>query len=78
MTPEIKASLENKIFCGKEVFNSLKKLKGILYGNEFNSGSVVFVCVNELKDLELMTWDPKLVKLLKELEDELGIPSRRS
>jgi len=78
MTPEIKASLENKIFCGKEVFNSLKKLKGILYGNEFKSGSIKFICVNELNDLQLMTWDPKLVKLLKGLEAELGIPSRLS
>ena len=59
---------KNKIYCGIEIFEALKKEMGVLSDGKFSFNYVIFVCDECLHPCQLLTLEKELKKLLKELE----------
>lgn len=59
---------KGRIYCGKKVFDTLKKHLGILYGRQFKHGDVTYIEHEWVDPHNMLTLDPELAKLFKEIE----------
>ncbi len=67
-------SHQNTIFCGRSAFELLREHYSILYGSRFKvqlgSEDVWFVLSPELGERALVTVEPRLVNILKDLDSK--------
>lgn len=56
---------KNKLYCGSDVFLTLKEKACILYGNEFKYDGYIIVENTNLHANQLITRDKDLAELLK-------------
>lgn len=61
----------NTIYFGKDTFNLISKRLGILNGSKFKYLDVIFVLNTHLEPSSILTLDPKLFKLLEDMESKL-------
>lgn len=58
----------NIIYVGRLAFESLCKSAGILYGSKFKVGEVTIALNDLLEPAAMITFDPKLIEIIKELD----------
>lgn len=66
----------NKIYCGKSAFNKMVLITSsaqIPVCELFHLNGVDFIKCEHLEDNKILTFDPKLVKLLREYEDSKDV-----
>jgi len=74
MLTDFEEQKKGKLFLGKLVFESFCKSKNNMHGDTkvHHETGVIFIYNKYLEDNQIITFDPVIIEILKELENELS------